>query len=843
MVRTRSVRRRKRARSFRAFVSLCAVLCSMTWNYCSSAAVASDVGVLKERARETNANRRQEDLERLRRERRERHLRQHQRRFGAVASERGSLQTQTTQTTQTQTRGNSELAAAADADADDLNNNDNRNNEAVDSKREEGGDSNDDDSAATAFVVEKSSRSTSVTKTSRNWPVLNPENEKCVHGYTSIVDMETCVCNTDWEGDKCDIDPTPSCDRFTHGSCGDILVRAQINFEWPGSIGERDFPSCQCVDECIEHDYKTFGEHTYEVMLRDDRRFQFLLKTEHFCKAQHDDADDDNTKKKDFDANAVYLRSFIQITDNQTRIKMRLKNGNVNKESHEDFRFFEKVRSNIIAVEDHGKNLEKHHEQNRGHCSPQCEQFGKCEWFECACEKGRFGYECALSEDEVITAKVSAEKRYSMNELSLAAADLPGGVKRWYRGAEYKSGGSYRGVHYFFESMIADVGVIDPNTHSTENTLVVPFFPGDLVGNVGGFSTLMERAMAYVDKKYTLHSSKLHTTVWLNAMDRSLCTMSEDIHSELPPGAIVVSQYGMWRQRTNMPLCFDPDKDVVIPSSLSSPEGYAGEKDVEHKRFDPSTKNGLLLFFRGRTKDFAQCKKDKLFENIQDCMYLYSGGMRTWMTDWYQDEKRFFLNKDPMLPEYSEYGNVKDPDTGRIGGDGSEIRATNIRMRSYFCLASGGNGWDQRFFDSIHRGCVPLMTQLNTSHPFDFILDYDQFTVYIPSGSEDLKRVPEILASLIQNGRHAQMVKNCRIAHEAFAWGSTFRNENKERDTFLVLNGAYYHTVWAIALRTKKELPKTVAKELCKLYYNNPWHESAYEVLYPEAQEHLKKRC
>ena len=107
-----------------------------------------------------------------------------------------------------------------------------------------------------------------------------------------------------------------------------------------------------------------------------------------------------------------------------------------------------------------------------------------------------------------------------MNELSLAAADLPGGVKRWYRGAEYKSGGSYRGVHYFFESMMADVGVIDPNTHSTENTLVVPFFPGDLVGNVGGFSTLMERAMAYVEKSILCtHQSftrRYGSTLWID---------------------------------------------------------------------------------------------------------------------------------------------------------------------------------------------------------------------------------------------------------------------------------------------------------------------------------------
>ena len=240
--------------------------------------------------------------------------------------------------------------------------------------------------------------------------------------------------------------------------------------------------------------------------------------------------------------------------------------------------------------------------------------------------------------------------------------------------------------------MIADAGVVDPNgAESLRSTMIIPFFPGDLVGNVGSFTTVMERVIEYVDKKYSLKEA-VHPTVWINAMDRSLCTLQTDVHSELPPGAIVVSQYGMWRTKEGNHECFYPNRDIVIPSSLSASPGYGGDKDPKHTRFDPNTKDGMLLFFRGRAKNFKQCTGENIFTNVKECMYLYSQGIRTFMLDWYKNEPRFFLNKNVMSPEFSKYGGV-----------GELARSENIRLRSYFCLAAGGNGWDQRFFDAIHR--------------------------------------------------------------------------------------------------------------------------------------------
>ena len=122
----------------------------------------------------------------------------------------------------------------------------------------------------------------------------------------------------------------------------------------------------------------------------------------------------------------------------------------------------------------------------------------------------------------------------------------------------------------------------------------------------------------------------------------------------------------------------------------------AGTRDPKHTRFDPNTKDGMLLFFRGRAKGFlakefqAVYREENIFTNVKECMYLYSQGIRAFMLDWYKNEPRFFLNKNVMSPEFSKYGGV-----------GELARSENIRLRSYFCLAAGGNGWDQRFFDAI----------------------------------------------------------------------------------------------------------------------------------------------
>jgi hypothetical protein len=175
-------------------------------------------------------------------------------------------------------------------------------------------------------------------------------------------------------------------------------------------------------------------------------------------------------------------------------------------------------------------------------------------------------------------------------------------------------------------------------------------------------------------------------------------------------------------------------------------------------------------------------------------------------------------------------------------GDAAQ-QAETIRMRSKFCLSSGGNGFDQRFIDGISRGCVPVLTQINTSHPFEILLNYESFTIRAPG--EKMRDLPEILEDTVSSGKYAKMLRNLRVVREAIAWNVTHgRDGNVEYDTFTVNNGAYYHTLAAIALRTEKELPEIVAEKLCKLYFENEYHENAgKDVLTDMFRGVLEPRC
>ena len=108
------------------------------------------------------------------------------------------------------------------------------------------------------------------------------------------------------------------------------------------------------------------------------------------------------------------MRSYIFEYDKPTRHALREKSGNVNADSHVDKVVFDRLRSRIITMVD-GNQFANSHVQNEGMCSPLCETYGKCEWFECACHEGRFGYECCCRKRTFFrrrkTAKTVREER------------------------------------------------------------------------------------------------------------------------------------------------------------------------------------------------------------------------------------------------------------------------------------------------------------------------------------------------------------------------------------------------------------------------------------------------
>ena len=45
----------------------------------------------------------------------------------------------------------------------------------------------------------------------------------------------------------------------------------------------KDFPSCKCVDECIDYMLEAFGKEVYQVMNR--KGTVSMTHTQHFCKS------------------------------------------------------------------------------------------------------------------------------------------------------------------------------------------------------------------------------------------------------------------------------------------------------------------------------------------------------------------------------------------------------------------------------------------------------------------------------------------------------------------------------------------------------------------------------
>ena len=628
---------------------------------------------------------------------------------------------------------------------------------------------------------------------------------KCVYGYPSTNEENTCICNTDWTGQRCEVDPIPSCDRSTFLSCGDVLYLFSHSQDNP-SLKRTEFPPCQCADECVSHLLNAYGDAMYKhTFSADYNRFDPSL---HLCM--------ENDKVK---------RTLFMETDYEKRIRKRKEMGEV---------------SDDVVKEESRKIMTKlvdSKEQEATNCSPDRERYGGgCFNYECVlCKEGRFGMDCAMSKNELDSARLNARKQKGKKELSLSYLDLPGTIRRFIRGQSYQNHGSFRGVHFFEHSLRKDAEVYDPNPPTSETSdeerekivTVIPFFPSDTAGNVGVDQLYASRVEKYVNDTFMGDIS--FPTIWFNAQDRGFCT-SQKSRDALPPNAIGITQYGQWRSHSNDERpCFRSETDILIPSSVASCCGYYGAQDPEFTRYDEKTKDGFLLFFAGSERTRAECLGEEFFKNLENnCMYSYGGGARGWIVNWFKDEERFWLNR--KLTRSMEKGDAAQ-------------QAETIRMRSKFCLSSGGNGFDQRFIDGISRGCVPVLTQINTSHPFEILLNYESFTIRAPG--EKMRDLPEILEDTVSSGKYAKMLRNLRVVREAIAWNVTHgRDGNVEYDTFTVNNGAYYHTLAAIALRTEKELPEIVAEKLCKLYFENEYHENAgKDVLTDMFRGVLEPRC
>ncbi|KAI4300757.1 hypothetical protein L6164_034095 [Bauhinia variegata] len=170
-------------------------------------------------------------------------------------------------------------------------------------------------------------------------------------------------------------------------------------------------------------------------------------------------------------------------------------------------------------------------------------------------------------------------------------------------------------------------------------------------------------------------------------------------------------------RRGNHP-CFDPDKDLVLPSWKVPDITSLGSKLWAR----PHEKRKTLFYFNGNLGP------------------AYTHG---------RPEDTYSMGIRQKLSE--EFGSIKNKE-GKLGKQHTEdVIVTNVRSENYhldiatsvFCGVLPGDGWSGRMEDSILQGCIPVVIQDGIFLPHENVLNYDSFAVRI--GEEEIPNLIKIL--------------------------------------------------------------------------------------------------
>lgn len=639
---------------------------------------------------------------------------------------------------------------------------------------------------------------------------LGSEGIVCVHGNVVFGYLENvryeCICHEGWIGTRCDVDAIPSCDRSLH--CGDIVSNRVVVHNHEDKL--MSISNCDCALQCVDYLQKA----AKNIGVKDDPYLESAAEKRHKIVCA------EKTEEQNFFAYIV----ADAIADYSKRNTAKV---SISKDEALG------MISDLLPLS----------EPELSKCEVGCSGSGKCTHYECSCEEEKYGQFCQFDK-EIMDRKreeLMSNVREKNNNATLSIAILPlaGYLKRFNLG-RYNDFGVHAGIHHAWDSIIRDLDVqtvlLHNDVHSVKESSIylVPLSSVDAYGAVGQDQFLnFKRVFQLVRRsgKFDVNSDgrKISPYVlWFDDRDRGFCADRDSIHNFRnirTTKDIAITLHGLWRSEGYTKVCFDPEKDIVIPSGfdrVNMYDSYLGTSDPEFTRFDEKTKTGPLLFFRGSTKPDSKCSKELYFTNWEYCINTYAQGARAWIAETYSKTDSFWINKEDI----------------HVGGKEN----FEFMSKSKFCLVAGGGGFDSRLLDSIIRGCVPLLTQINVSMPFEMVLDYSKFSIH--ANHDALKRLPEVLTEVAVSKRYREMLANLRIVREAFA-SNVYMKEglNDDSRTFTIKNGAYNHLMFAIALRTGTLLPASIAEDLCKLYYKNPYKVDAYGILLPEAQTMLRGSC
>ena len=455
----------------------------------------------------------------------------------------------------------------------------------------------------------------------------------------------------------------------------------------------------------------------------------------------------------------------------------------------------------------------------RNVCTHGCFGKGECVDRVCSCESGRFGLLCQFSEADLKQAARSARKKSTgkremrieyYDELT-SHARVPLLTFAYHvdvhaehidehganHGRERVESRGYASTRHVAETIVQErwKGTLLTPFHATHR--VIPFFPASAVGNVGyarDFISFVVRQLPNND------DPEDPWYVFFSMQDRGYCA-SVGARELLPTKSVVIHSFG-WQnfERGQDPKisakCSRPGRDIVIPAHRHGNFDLLDETD-----FDPSTKTGgPLLFFKGSLrKTSATCSGEELLANALSCMSEYSQGVRQYVVNKFTNASEFHINKP---------------------SEGSDGFSRDVMKTAKYCLVAGGHGFDMRLADGITRGCVPLLTAVQMSYPYEDVLDYSKFSVLIGDDREPLRDLPKTLRDEFAKGEHAKMVRRLRYVHEVFIMQDDLTDEGfRERHDNNVTDAGISTLLSSLALVTDTALPNVIRETMCHIAY------------------------
>ena len=206
--------------------------------------------------------------------------------------------------------------------------------------------------------------------------------------------------------------------------------------------------------------------------------------------------------------------------------------------------------------------------------------------------------------------------------------------------------------------------------------------------------------------------------------------------------------------------CYKPNKDAVIPPfTCHTPALISQFGDV--RRVKNVLDRQAFAFFKGTLWGSGLPTRTRL-----SCPSLWP---RTW-------------NRTTFIQAYYNNSNY----------------LTTLNETRFCLIVAGTSGWSPRLIDAVYAGCLPVFIISSTHFPFEDILDYEKFSIYVPE--DQLDTIEETLLSyddseLLSKQNYLLLVRNVFV----------FKDDGTSVEDLRQKNGPLFFTL--LSLRMRLTLP------------------------------------